>query len=183
MENNNTSNTILIIGAILIVALVIGIINVRNLNADIDELTERVTTLENKINGTSSNTTNDSYDTSAFKEISVTDIVTESKNETIVVWLGIPTCGYCQAYAPLLAEVADEYGIVARYVDVTQMTQEDYDVLVSLEGEGDYEGFGASFTGTPFTMIVKKGKVVGGINGYVETERIESAFAAAGLKK
>lgn len=183
MENNNTSNTILIMGAILIVALVVGIIKVKNFNADIDELTERVTTLENKINGTGSDTTTDSYDTSVFKEITIADIEKESKGKTIVVWLGIPTCGYCQAYAPLLAEVADDYGITARYVDVAAMTQEDYDILVTLEGDDEYKGFGASFTGTPFTMIIKNGKVVGGINGYVETERIESAFEAAGLKK
>lgn len=183
MENNNTSNTIIIIGAILILALVVGIINVRNLHADIDKLAERVTTLENKINGTSSNTDSESYDVSRFKEISMSEIQSDSKGKTIVVWLGLPTCGYCQAYAPLLADVADEYGITARYINVSTMTQEDYDTLVSLKGKGDYENYGSSFTGTPFTMIIKNGVIIGGINGYVDTPYIESAFEAAGLSK
>lgn len=183
MENNNNNNAVIIMGAILAVALVFGVINVRNINADMEALTERVTTLENKINGTGGSSSSEGYDTSLFKEITIADIEKESKGKTIVVWLGIPTCGYCQAYAPLLAEVADDYGITARYVDVAAMTQEDYDILVTLEGDDEYKGFGASFTGTPFTMIIKNGKVVGGINGYVETDRIELAFNEAGLKK
>lgn len=181
MESN--SNTILIMGAILIVALVIGVINVRNLNEDIEKLTERVETLEkqNTGSGTGNNEVVDTYDTTPFEEIAITDVREESKKETIVVWLGIPTCGYCKAYAPLLAEVADDFGIIARYVNVAKMTQEDYDYLVTLDGEGKYKGYGASFTGTPFTMIIKKGKVIGGIDGYVETDKIEAAFEAAGL--
>lgn len=178
MENNN--NAVIIMGAFLAVALVFGVINVRNLNEDIDELTERITTLEKTINRTDST---DSYDTSLFKEINISDIVSESKKETIVVWLGLPTCGYCQAFAPLLADVAEEYGIKARYIDVSTMSQEDYDTLITLEGDGKYAGYGATFTGTPFTMFVKNGKVVGGINGYVETDSIRNAFKEAGLKK
>ena len=186
MENNNSSNLLIVMGAILAVALVIGVINVRNLNTDIEKLTERVDVLEQKVNGTSSSgvgTDNQSYDTSVFKEISISDIVKESKKETIVVWLGLPSCGYCQAFAPLLADVAEEYGIKARYIDVSTMSQEDYDTLITLEGDGKYAGYGATFTGTPFTMFVKNGKVVGGINGYVETDSIRNAFKEAGLKK
>lgn len=182
MENNNNANGLIILGAILVVALVIGVINVRNLNRDIETLTERVTSLENKVNGTGSST-NESYDTSLFKEISLSEIVKDSKGKTVVVWLGLPSCGYCQAYAPLLAEVAEEYDMTARYVDVTMMSQEDYDVLVELEGVGEYAGFGSQFTGTPFTMFVKDGKIVGGINGYVEKDSIRAAFTQAGLKK
>ncbi len=180
--NNNSLNLVIMMGAILMVALVIGIINVRNLNSDIDKLSERVVKLENIINGTGSESQS-GYDTSSFKEIKFTEVVEESKKETIVVWLGVPTCGYCQAYAPLIADVAKDFGITARYVDVSKMDQEDYDALVALEGEGDWAGYGATFTGTPFTVIVKKGKVVGGINGYVEAQSIETAFKAAGLKK
>ena len=178
---NNTYNAVVLLAAIMAVALVVGIIKVRNLNEDINELTERISKLEKASGGT--NYEEDTYDVSLFKEISISDIASESKKETIVVWLGLPTCGYCKAYAPLLAEVADEYGIVARYVDVSAMTQEDYDILVSLSGKGDYDGFGASFTGTPFTMIIKNNQIIGGINGYVEKDSIVEAFENAGIKK
>jgi thiol-disulfide isomerase/thioredoxin len=185
MENNNSNNSngLIILGAILIVSLVIGVINVRNLNKDIESLTERITSLENVLKPAGGNDMNTSYDTSMFKEISLSEIEKDSKGKTVVVWLGLETCGYCQAYAPLLAQVAGEYNMTARYVNVSNMTQEDYDVLVSLKGKGNYENFGSSFTGTPFTMIIKDGVIIGGINGYVEASSIRSTFEAAGLKK
>lgn len=178
-----STDSVLVLGLIVVIALIIGIVNIRNLSDEVASLNDRLTTLENNINGTGSNTGSETYDVSRFKEISMADIESDSKGKTIVVWLGLPTCGYCQAYAPLIADVADEYGITARYIDVSTMTQEDYDILVSIEGKGDYEGYGSSFTGTPFTMIIKNGVIVGGINGYVDTVYIESAFEAAGLSK
>ncbi len=187
MKNNKKNNvvstdSVLVLGLIVVIAFIIGIINMRKLSDEVDSLTSRLTTLESKINGTSS-TESETYDVSRFKEISMSDIQSDSKGKTIVVWLGLPTCGYCQAYAPLLADVADEYGITARYINVSTMTQEDYDTLVSLKGKGDYENYGSSFTGTPFTMIIKNGVIIGGINGYVDSPYIESAFEAAGLSK
>lgn len=123
------------------------------------------------------------YDTSAFNAIYPEDIASLSKGKTIVVWIGYQGCGYCQAYAPLLAQVTKEYGITANYIDLSTVTNAQVQTIMSLEGKGDWKDFAASFEGTPFTLFIKDNKVVGGINGYREANEIANAFDNAGIKK
>lgn len=123
------------------------------------------------------------YDTSAFKQIKPTDIESLSKGKTIVVWIGYQDCSFCQAYAPLLTQVTKEYGITANYIDITTVTEDEFNTVLALTGNGEWKDFASKFTGTPFTLIIKNNKVVGGINGYTEAEQIAKAFDAAGLKK
>lgn len=183
-NKTNQNEVIIIFGFIVILALIIGVVNIRSLSDEVKTLSERVTALENG-NGGSDNggAQTQGYDVSLFKQIKVSEIEADSKGKTIVVWLGLPTCGYCQAYAPLLAEVADDFGITARYIDVSTMTEDEFDALFNIKGKGDYAEFAKSFTGTPFTMIIKDNKIIGGINGYTDTQYIEQAFKEAGLKK
>ena len=123
------------------------------------------------------------YDTSSFNAIAPEQIASLSDNKTIVVWIGYQECGYCQAYAPLLAQVTQEYGITANYIDLTTITEEQMNIVLALTGKGDWANFAASFSGTPFTLIIKNNKVVGGINGYTEAANIATAFENAGIKK
>lgn len=123
------------------------------------------------------------YDTSAFNQIYPEEIASLSNKKTIIVWIGYQECGYCQAYAPLLTQVTKEYGITANYIDLTTVTEEQVNTIMSLTGKGEWAEFAASFTGTPFTLIIKDNKVVGGINGYTESENIATAFENAGIKK
>lgn len=123
------------------------------------------------------------YDTSSFNAIYPEDIASLSKKKTIVVWIGFQGCGYCQAYAPLLAQVTKEYGITANYIDISTITEEQMNSVMSLTGKGEWANFAATFTGTPFTLIIKDNKVVGGIGGYTEAANIAKAFDAAGIKK
>lgn len=135
-------------------------------------------------NGTGADTQESGgYDTSAFNTISSDQIASLSKNKTIVVWIGYQACGFCQAYAPLLAQVTQEYGITANYIDLTKVTEAEMNTVMSLTGKGTWADFAASFTGTPFTLIIKDNKVVGGINGYTEATNIAKAFENAGIKK
>lgn len=161
--------------AILVVACLSLIISLSNGNDN--------NTQENTPTDTSTQNQSAGYDTSAFKAIKPEDIESLSKNKTIVVWIGYQECGYCQRYAPLLAQVTDAYGIVANYIDLSTITQSQLDVVLSLTGKGDWKDFAASFQGTPFTLIIKNNKVIGGIDGYTEAENIAKAFDAAGLKK
>lgn len=167
--------SVFIVMVIIIACWLMGQIN--SLKNTISELENRVISLEQfkqQVTG---------VDTSAFDVIGMSDVEKLSKDETIVVWIGLDTCGYCQAYSPLLASVSNKYGITAKYIDASTMTDEDYNILVALEGEEGWEGYGSNFTGTPFTMIIKNNKIIGGINGYVESQYIEEAFNEAGLKK
>lgn len=157
----------------------------------------------NKGDSETSNTNNQaqegtsSYDTSSFKEIKAADIASESKNETIVVWIGRQTCGYCAAYAPEIAEAAENYGIQARYIDIAKIVdfvtnpqqptitdRDAWETITSLSGSGEWATFAKENMGnTPLTLIIKNNKVVGGLDVYTTAENVEEAFADAGLKK
>ena len=146
-------------------------------------------------NGSESTSQDTSYDTSAFTTITPDDIATVSKKKTIVLWIGRQSCGYCAAYAPYIAEAAENYGITAYYIDLATMinfdvaqpyiTDEDaFNTLSSLSGSGSWKTFAYdNIGGTPLTLIIKDNKVVGGLSGYDDTSAIEAAFKAAGLKK
>jgi len=135
------------------------------------------------------------YDTSAFKQIDASDIKELSDGKAIVVWVGRQSCGYCTQYAPYIAEAAEEYGIVAHYIDLAEYVNfnveqpyitntEEFDTLSNLTGKGDWKTFAAdNVGGTPLTLIIKNNQVVGGIPGYTEVDGITSAFKDAGLKK
>jgi len=157
-----------------------------------------VVAINNK--GTENNTANTNetdensgtYDTSAFKEISASDIKSESKNETIVVLVGRQGCGYCAAFVPIITEVAEKHGITVRYIDFAKIVDvnagvitdsEAYDTISKLEGTGTWAKFGeTAMTGTPNTMIIKNNKIISGINGYNEADAVEEAFKEAGIK-
>ncbi len=131
----------------------------------------------------SSTQQNSGYDTSAFNQIKPDDIATLSKNKTIVVWVGYQECGYCQAYAPVMTQVTKDFGITANYIDISTITQDEWNVVLNLKGKGDWKDVSSKFEGTPFTIIVKNGTVIGGISGSTTAEGLEAVFEDAGLKK
>lgn len=136
-----------------------------------------------------------SYDTSAFKEISAKDISDESKSETIIVWIGHQGCGYCQAYAPTVAKIADEYGVKVRYIDFGKIVNfnvadpyiqdsDAWDTLESLTGSGEWATFVEENLGqTPLTIVINKNKVIGGLVGNDTESNIEQLFKDAGFSK
>ncbi len=148
---------------------------------------------ETESNDTSTSDTEYTYDTSSFKTITASDIKTESKSETIVLLIARQGCIYCSYYAPILVEVAKDYDITVRYIDLSTIINfnlntitdsDSYNTLSSLSGSGDWETFAKdNITGTPLTLIIKNNKVIGGVSGYVEATKVESAFTAAGITK
>lgn len=143
---------------------------------------EDTTTTSDTTQSTNSQSTS-GYDTSAFNTITPDKIKSLSDGKTIVVWLGYQGCGYCQQYAPVLAQVTKEFGITANYVNVQTLTEDGLNTILSLTGSGEWKEFASTFKGTPFTLIIKNNKVVGGIKGYVDANTITKTFEDAGLKK
>lgn len=164
--------------------------NVKDSLSELDELKEENDYLKTQVSNLQTSFDsifygegeNTGYSIDAFEQIKMTNIVSESKGETIVVWLGMQGCGYCQAYAPLLEKVTNTYNIKAKYVDVSVMSEEDYNTLLSIEGINGYENFVEQFTGTPFTMILKDGKVIGGLDGYYDESGIIAEFERVGFR-
>ncbi len=187
-KKNNIILFLTLIICLLNVILLFGVFNNSNENNDYAN--------DQDVSDTySEEQTSNSYDTSAFKEITAADIESESKKNTIVVLIGRQGCGYCAAYAPIITEVAKEYNITIRYIDLAKIInfnvaqpyiedEEAFETLTSLSGSGEWKTYASdNIGGTPLTLIIKKNKVIGGINQYVEADSIRSAFDAAGLKK
>ena len=135
---------------------------------------------------------NNSYDTSAFKEIKAQDIEKESKNSTIVVMIGRQGCGYCAVYAPVIKQVAEKHNITIRYIDFAKIAdvnksvlidEEAYDTISNMEAVKDFEGAGATaLKGTPATLIIKNNKILYYIRGAASAEVLENAFKETGIK-
>lgn len=181
-KKSNITLFIVLITCLICVILLFGVFNGSNNN---DNYSDTNANEEVSNDGT--------YDTSAMKEITAKDIESESKKQTIVIVIGRQGCGYCAAYVPIITEVAKEYGITLRYIDFSKIVdvqaqkvidEEAYEIIYNLEGEGQWDGFGAkALEGTPNTLIIKDNVIVSGVNGYNEADAIRSAFDAAGLKK
>lgn len=184
----NITLFIVLITCLIDVILLFGIFN----NGSNNESNQDTT------NNTTEEQTNYTYDTSAMKEITAADIASESKKETIVVVIGRQGCSACANYVPIITEVAKEYNITVRYIDLAKIIEftetgnyvsdkEAFNTLIALTGNDEWKTFvNDNITGTPLTIIIKNNKVIGGVPGYygAETENtIKDAFDAAGLKK
>lgn len=135
------------------------------------------------------------YSIRAFKEIDARDIKTESVDKTIVVWIGRQNCSYCKLYAPVIEEVADEFDIVARYIDLAKIIdfsgnyaevsdQIALNIISNLQGTGEWAGFAEeNVSGTPLTLIIRNNEVIGGISGYTQENELIDVFLDAGLRK
>ena len=134
------------------------------------------------------------YDTTPFKEIVGKDILEESKDDTIVVLVARQSCGYCAMYAPVITKVSDNYDFTVRYIDLEKVIdvfspnwdvidQESYNAMVSLPTASGYETFMDDFGATPMTIVIKNGKIIGGVVGYVEEDTLIKALKDSGFLK
>lgn len=134
-----------------------------------------------------------SYDTSMFEEIKGSDIKSLSKGKTIVLWIGRQGCGYCSAYAPVVASVKEAHKLDIKYIDYSKMInlstgqitdQDSYDAIKGLTGDGDYAKYGEKvITGTPYTLVIKNNKVINALRGYGSESDLVSVLKDAGLIK
>ena len=188
-ENNVLT---IVIGIVLILAIIGGmastgylVYRVNNLSKEIKDLkkaNEPIPSEEEPQSG---------YDTSAFIEIKGKDVIKESKNKTIVVLIARQTCGYCAMFAPTITEISEEYDFKVRYVDLAKIVdiyspnwdvtdQESYNTLANLEAVKGFEDFMEEFGATPMTVVIRDGKIVGGIVGAYPKENVVEALKEAG---
>lgn len=189
-ENNVLT---IIIGIALIITIFGVILSTGYLVFRINDLSKEVETLKKGTTPAPSGEEEQpsGYDTSAFKEILGKDVVKESKNKTIVVLVARQTCGYCAIFAPTITEISEEYDFQVRYVDLEKIVdiyspnwdvidQESYDTLVNLKAVAGFETFMDEFGATPMTIVIKDGKITGGIIGAYPKENVVEALKDAG---
>lgn len=91
-----------------------------------------------------------------------------SNDDTNIIVVGQTTCSHCIAIKPALNSVAGDYDLTINYLNLTKMSEDEYNKFTNSLKEIEYndEDFvnEGSF-GTPLTLIVKNGKVKGYISG------------------
>ena len=201
-NKNKSSNglSLVIIILLLIVVICVLVATNRKMNTDIDKLQSEILNIKTVLKEygvyiDKKDEPSSSYDTSVFEVINPSDIVNISKDNTIVLWVGRQSCGYCAMYAPYIKEAADNYGIKAYYVDLATLinfdvaqpyaiNQDELDILSNLPGQGEWEKFAYNNVGgTPLTLVIKDSQVVGGLSGYADTNTVMQIFSDAGLMK
>ena len=94
------------------------------------------------------------------------EIIKILENGTGVVYLGFPECPWCQAYVPMLNEVADQEGLEKIYyynvLEARKNNTEDYQKMVSILSDYlQYDDEGNKRIYVPAIIFVSKGEIVG----------------------
>lgn len=103
---------------------------------------------------------------------------------THVVVVGQTTCSHCIAIKPALNKVAGDYNLTINYLNLTEMSEEEYndfseDLKEIKYNDPDFVEKG-SF-GTPLTLIIENGKVKDYISGARTKSQLVREFRKAGL--
>ncbi|MBR6690269.1 MAG: thioredoxin family protein [Bacilli bacterium] len=107
-----------------------------------------------------------------------------NEDATNVVVVGQTTCSHCIAIKPALNKVAKEYKLEINYLNLTEMSEEEYEEFSESLKEIEYNE--PSFVekgsfGTPLTLIIKNGKVKHYISGARTKSQLVREFKRAGL--
>lgn len=104
--------------------------------------------------------------TTGFNEISYSEYEEKiSSKEPFLVIIVKDGCGYCEMYEPIVEEVAGEYNLPINYINLTNLTEEEYNELSSSNSYLKRNQWG-----TPTTLFMIGDKVVDSIGGYVEKD-------------
>lgn len=92
-----------------------------------------------------------------------------------LVYIGRPTCTYCQKFSPILEEVSKEYNIDYYYVNTDEIASEELAAILEKLGKT------SSKFGTPYLAVVQNGEKTGEQPGYIEKEDLIEFFKKNGL--
>lgn len=103
---------------------------------------------------------------------------------TQVVVVGQTTCSHCIAIKPALNKVAGEYDLTINYLNLTEMSEDEYNSFSESLKEIEYNDpdfvESGSF-GTPLTLIIENGKVKDYISGERTKSQLVREFKNNGL--
>lgn len=103
---------------------------------------------------------------------------------TQIVVVGQTTCSHCIAIKPALNKVAGEYDLTINYLNLTEMSEDEYNSFSESLKEIEYNDpdfvESGSF-GTPLTLIIENGKVKDYISGERTKSQLVREFKKNGL--
>jgi len=91
--------------------------------------------------------------------------------EAFVVMIVNDGCSYCEAFEPIMTEVADEYQIPVYSINLANLDSNEYQ---SLSKSNTY--LKRNKWGTPTTLVMKGNTVVDALGGYTAKESLISFF-------
>lgn len=133
-----------------------------------------------------------SYDVSSFKEIKAKDIEKESKNKTIVIYIGRSTCGYCVQYVPILKSVQEKFGYTTYYIDIAKildytnggvLDEEANKTMKNMKTSSSQKDVMNDWGATPLTIVVKNNQIIDSIWGYTDEETVTKLIKDNGIAK
>ena len=108
--------------------------------------------------------------TAGFNEITYSEYLEKMEEKVpFLVVIVKDGCGYCEMYEPILEEVAGEYNLPINYINLTNLTEEEYN---DLSKSNSY--LRTNQWGRPTTLFMYGTTVVDSIGGYVEKDNLVS---------
>lgn len=97
-------------------------------------------------------------------ELAATHAQTLSSNEKQAIYIGRPTCSYCQLFEPILQEMKERYNFNYYYINTDEITKDQLAAILEKIGIDPNE------FGTPYIAFMENGKMVDKQIGYVDAE-------------
>lgn len=102
-----------------------------------------------------------------FNEITYSNYLEKiDSNEPFLVVIVKDGCGYCEMYEPILKEVADEYNLPINYINLTNLSEEEYNNLAQSNAYLKKNQWG-----TPTTLFMLGDSVIDSIGGYADKDK------------
>ncbi len=169
-DNTPIFNKMLICLYIIIALLALNII----ISAINGTSGSRNSTNENTKSTTTTTQATADYDVSKFKAIDANQFIDAyNGDETKLIYLGRPDCGFCVKFVPVLTEVQNKYKFETLYLDINTVNQDDVNRIIALNNDF-FSGSDTAYGYTPMTLIVKDGKILDSQIGYSSASTLEA---------
>lgn len=178
------------VNATLILVVIMAILAIINLSILVSNNSGQTTTNED-LTPNSTDTSAD-YDVSEFDEIKASELSKESKNKTIVVYIGRSSCGYCVQFVPILKSVQEKYNFTTKYIDIAKIIdynsssisdQDAYNLLTNMKTNSEQKGIMEQFGSTPMTLVIKNNTIVDSIVGATDESTLTKLIEDNGFSK
>ncbi len=99
----------------------------------------------------------------------------KSGSEAAIVYVGRPTCSYCELLKPSLNMITSDYGVVINYLNTDTLSSDEQQQFMNSDSYFN-DGYG-----TPLVLLVQNDEIVDMIEGYVEEDQVVSFFKEHGF--
>ena len=112
---------------------------------------------------------NANFSASSSEYVEKVDKVFTSETKE-VIYIGRPTCPYCNLTMPILENLSEKYEFTYNYINIDETTSSDLNKILA------YFEINSKDFGTPYIAIVENGEVIASKNGYAEEEVMFNFF-------